>query len=107
MLDEARVAELKAQYGDVVVVEEEGADGAGGMSLVFRVPDGKNFGRFMQKVSQNAHLAMTQFVFDLLVFPERAVLEAEIARRPGLVVALGTTLQKETGMGADFSARRC
>jgi hypothetical protein len=99
MLDESKIAELKAAHGDrLIAVESEAGP------LVFRAPNRAEYGRFVDSVNgdvKNAKLSgyTREFVMACSVHPDKPATSAAFDRQPGLVMKVSEKLNELAGAG--------
>lgn len=101
-----QLAQWRQQHGELLELSADDDEHVGGCVFIFREPGKTQLSRFIQKAMKNAYGAMRQFTFDLLLYPSREEVTRLFDEKPGLLVAIGGALQRETGTGADFSVRR-
>ena len=85
-----KITELKAQHGELYLLEIDDPDLVDLAQVVVKAPGRTVLGRFQQDaVGGKPFKATRQLLLDCLVYPAPEVLEAVEARYPGVVVSLG------------------
>lgn len=102
-------AELKAKYGEVYRLETDLEDETGNITHVrvyTKRPHRIHLSRFAKEVAKDTFKALNTLIFDTAVWPEKDELTRLFEDRPGLVISLGSELQKLVGVNQDFLCRK-
>lgn len=104
MPDEVKIQEWREQYKAVYQVSAEGEDGQ--LEFYFRKPERVHLSRFAKAVTSDTLKALTQLIFDCLLWPDEARVRTLFEEKPGLIISLGSELQKLIGTNQDFFVKR-
>ncbi|MCC5911320.1 MAG: hypothetical protein JJT76_12865 [Clostridiaceae bacterium] len=112
---EKKVEGWKKEYGDVYLIEADfglfDPDSDESKELedakfVFRKPERAHLSRLAKGAMTNTLNAVTNLVFDCLLYPDSAKVKKLFEDKPGLAISLGSELQKTVGMGQDFFRKK-
>lgn len=99
-----QIKDWKTQYGQVfLLTAEEGFD----QEIYIRKPTRPMFDRFQSTLMKKDKTgeATKQLLFDVLLFPEKEVLQQLFDERPGLVTAIGNQLMEMVGTTVNFTVK--
>lgn len=99
MIDDAKIAALKAEHGSVRVFSKEIDDEV--FEAVFRRPTSAHYNRFMsdRDDEETKQRAFANLVYGCAVYPDAAGMKSMIDVAPGLVHSFGNLLLKWAGLG--------
>lgn len=108
MPTEEQLKEWKAKHGELIIMETEdqGDDDSSIPTFVFRRPNRAHVSRFVKTGMSDPAKGLRQLIVDTLLFPGEEVLEKLLSEKPGLMVPLGSELQKAVGSNHDFFVKR-
>ena len=103
---EKQIKDWKTQYGKVFLLtadEEDVCD----QDIYIRKPTRPMFDRFQSTLMKKDKTgeATKQLLFDVLLFPEKEVLQQLFDERPGLVTAIGNKLMEIVGTTVNFTVK--
>lgn len=101
----------RRQYGVGNIIRLEAdlePDEVGAKQLVVycRKPNPQHLNRFTKTVQSDSYRGLREMVFDTLLWPDADTLKATFERLPGLVVGIGTELQRVLGTNTGFTTKR-
>jgi hypothetical protein len=108
---EAQIAGWKKQYGDDRIYDltpdNDGFDEElAGVIIICRHPERKDLSRLAKGLSGDSLKALTNLVYDCLLYPDRTKIEALLTKKPGLAISIGGALQKMAGVMIDFLPKK-
>jgi hypothetical protein len=97
-IDEKKLAELKAQHGEVLSLETKA-----GEDVVFRMATPEEFDRFLVEHTdpQSRPAAFRTLCLVCAVYPERGEMAALLRAKPGIAMKLGDHLTDFCGLERD------
>ncbi|GEC88592.1 MULTISPECIES: DUF6848 family protein [Brevibacillus] len=92
--------ELKKKHGELHEISNDD------YYLLFKKPERDNLSRFLKESMKDTYRGLRNLIMDTLVFPTREELDKEFEVQPGLVIGIGTELQKLAGTSVDFFSKK-
>ncbi|MGE5607412.1 MAG: hypothetical protein ACM3YE_17200 [Bacteroidota bacterium] len=108
---DAQIKEWKAKYGDIYdlsIDDPEECPELADKRIICRQPGRTHMSRFVKEIASggDALKAQNNFFYDCLLYPDAEVIKQATDKKPGLIIALGNTLQKQTGINQVFTVKK-
>lgn len=96
------IVEWKKQHGEVLKLSGEVSEETGQEEFYFRKPARKDLARFAKEAVKDIMKGTNNLVYACLLYPNGEDLKQRLEEKPGLILALGSELQKVVGSNTDF-----